>query len=66
MFMAVITLSVLDLAPIVEAATRKKAWRPIDPRQLEAMWSPAEKAGVQRMLAASVVGSPAERSVGQR
>jgi luciferase family oxidoreductase group 1 len=33
--------------------------RPIAPAQLEAMWSPQEKAGVQRMLAASAVGSPA-------
>src|SRR5687767_13735519 len=32
--------------------------RPIEPAQLEAMWSPQEKAGVQRMLAASAVGSP--------
>jgi luciferase family oxidoreductase group 1 len=31
--------------------------RPIEPAQLEAMWSPQEKAGVQRMLAASAVGS---------
>jgi alkanesulfonate monooxygenase SsuD/methylene tetrahydromethanopterin reductase-like flavin-dependent oxidoreductase (luciferase family) len=31
--------------------------RPIDPSALEAMWSPQEKAGVQRMLAASAVGS---------
>lgn len=31
--------------------------RPIDPAQLEAMWSPQEKAGVQRMLAASAMGS---------
>ena len=29
--------------------------RPIDPSALEAMWSPQEKAGVQRMLAASAV-----------
>jgi luciferase family oxidoreductase group 1 len=32
--------------------------RPIDPAQLEAMWTPQEKAGVERMLAASAVGSP--------
>jgi luciferase family oxidoreductase group 1 len=32
---------------------------PIDPSALEAMWSPAERAGVQRMLAASAVGAPA-------
>jgi luciferase family oxidoreductase group 1 len=32
--------------------------RPIDPAALEAMWTPQEKAGVQRMLAASAVGSP--------
>jgi luciferase family oxidoreductase group 1 len=33
--------------------------RPIDPAELEAMWTPPEKAGVQRMLAAAAVGSPA-------
>ncbi len=33
--------------------------RPIDPSQLESMWSPQEKVNVQRMLAASAVGSPA-------
>jgi alkanesulfonate monooxygenase SsuD/methylene tetrahydromethanopterin reductase-like flavin-dependent oxidoreductase (luciferase family) len=33
--------------------------RPIDPAQLEAIWTPPEKAGVQRMLAASAIGSPA-------
>jgi luciferase family oxidoreductase group 1 len=33
--------------------------RPIDPKQLESMWAPQEKANVQRMLAASAVGSPA-------
>ncbi len=32
--------------------------RPLDPAQLERMWTPQEKAGVQRMLAASAVGSP--------
>jgi luciferase family oxidoreductase group 1 len=32
---------------------------PVAPAQLEALWSPQEKAGVQRMLAASAVGSPA-------
>jgi luciferase family oxidoreductase group 1 len=32
--------------------------RPIDPARLEMMWTPQEKAGVQRMLAASAVGSP--------
>jgi len=32
--------------------------RPIDPAQLESMWTPQEKALVQRMLAASAVGSP--------
>jgi luciferase family oxidoreductase group 1 len=32
--------------------------RPIDPAQLDAMWTPQEKAGVQRMLAAAAVGSP--------
>jgi len=32
--------------------------RPIDPAQLEAMWTPQEKAGVQRMLTAAAVGSP--------
>ena len=31
--------------------------RPIDPAALEAMWTPQEKAGVQRMLAATAVGS---------
>ncbi len=30
---------------------------PIDPARLEAMWSPPEKVNVQRMLAASAVGS---------
>jgi luciferase family oxidoreductase group 1 len=33
--------------------------RPIEPAQLEAMWSPQEKANVQRMLTASAVGSAA-------
>jgi luciferase family oxidoreductase group 1 len=33
--------------------------RPIEPAALEAMWTPQEKAAVQRMLAASAVGSPA-------
>jgi luciferase family oxidoreductase group 1 len=32
---------------------------PIDPRELESMWAPHEKAQVQRMLAASACGSPA-------
>jgi luciferase family oxidoreductase group 1 len=32
--------------------------RPIDPAAMEAMWTPPEKAGVQRMLAATAVGSP--------
>ena len=32
--------------------------RPIAPAALESMWSAQEKAGVQRMLAASAVGSP--------
>jgi luciferase family oxidoreductase group 1 len=32
--------------------------RPIDPAALEAMWTPFEKAQVQRMLVASAVGSP--------
>ncbi len=31
--------------------------RPIEPAQLEALWTPQEKANVQRMLAASAVGS---------
>jgi alkanesulfonate monooxygenase SsuD/methylene tetrahydromethanopterin reductase-like flavin-dependent oxidoreductase (luciferase family) len=31
---------------------------PIDPGVLETLWSPHEKAQVQRMLAASAVGSP--------
>ena len=30
----------------------------IDPAAMEAMWTPQEKAGVQRMLAAAAVGSP--------
>jgi luciferase family oxidoreductase group 1 len=38
--------------------------RPIDPAQLESMWTAQEKHGVQRMLAASAVGSP--RSVRQQ
>jgi luciferase family oxidoreductase group 1 len=33
--------------------------RPIDPAQLEALWTPQEKAGVARMLAASAAGAPA-------
>jgi luciferase family oxidoreductase group 1 len=32
--------------------------RPIDPAALEALWTPVEKAQVQRMLVASAVGSP--------
>jgi len=32
--------------------------RPIEPAELEAMWNPREKAGVQRMLAASACGAP--------
>jgi luciferase family oxidoreductase group 1 len=32
--------------------------RPIDPTRLESMWSAQEKDGVQRMLAATAVGSP--------
>jgi alkanesulfonate monooxygenase SsuD/methylene tetrahydromethanopterin reductase-like flavin-dependent oxidoreductase (luciferase family) len=32
--------------------------RPIEPTELEAMWAPREKAGVQRMLAASACGAP--------
>jgi luciferase family oxidoreductase group 1 len=32
--------------------------RPIDPAVLETMWNAQEKAGVQRMLAATAVGSP--------
>jgi alkanesulfonate monooxygenase SsuD/methylene tetrahydromethanopterin reductase-like flavin-dependent oxidoreductase (luciferase family) len=32
--------------------------RPIEPAELESMWTPQEKAGVQRMLTASAVGSP--------
>ena len=32
--------------------------RPISPAQMEALWTPQEKAGVQRMLAAAAVGSP--------
>jgi len=33
--------------------------RPIDPAQMAQLWSPQEEAGVQRMLAATAVGSPA-------
>ena len=33
--------------------------RPIDPAQMQTLWNPREKAGVDRMLAASAVGSPA-------
>jgi len=33
--------------------------RPIAPAEMEAMWSPAEKAGVMRMLSCAVAGSPA-------
>ena len=33
--------------------------RPISPEQLETLWTPQEKAGVQRMLAAAAFGSPA-------
>jgi luciferase family oxidoreductase group 1 len=33
--------------------------RPVTPVEMEAMWSPAEKAGVMRMLACAVAGSPA-------
>ncbi len=32
--------------------------KPIKPAAMEAMWTPQEKAGVQRMLAAAAVGSP--------
>jgi hypothetical protein len=32
--------------------------RPIDPQVMETLWNPREKAGVQRMLAATAVGSP--------
>ncbi|MEQ1807882.1 MAG: LLM class flavin-dependent oxidoreductase [Burkholderiaceae bacterium] len=32
--------------------------KPIDPASMETLWSPQEKAGVQRMLAAAAVGSP--------
>jgi luciferase family oxidoreductase group 1 len=32
--------------------------QPIDPALMETMWTPQEKAGVQRMLAAAAVGSP--------
>ena len=32
--------------------------RPVEPAELESMWTPQEKAGVQRMLTASAVGSP--------
>ncbi len=33
--------------------------RPISPAQMDALWNPREKAGVQRMLAATAVGGPA-------
>ncbi len=33
--------------------------RPVTPAEMEAMWSPAEKAGVMRMLACAAAGSPA-------
>ena len=33
--------------------------KPIPPAEMEALWSAQEKAGVQRMLAAAAVGSPA-------
>ncbi len=33
--------------------------RPIDPSEMDALWSPAERAGVERMLACAAVGSPA-------
>jgi luciferase family oxidoreductase group 1 len=33
--------------------------RPIHPAELQALWTPEEEVGVQRMLAASAVGSPA-------
>ncbi|MBI5716685.1 MAG: LLM class flavin-dependent oxidoreductase [Burkholderiales bacterium] len=33
--------------------------RPITPAQMEALWSPQEKAGVQRMLACAAAGAPA-------
>ena len=32
--------------------------RPISPAEMEALWNPREKAGVQRMLNASAMGSP--------
>jgi luciferase family oxidoreductase group 1 len=32
--------------------------RPIEPAEMERLWSPQEKAGVQRMLLAAAVGSP--------
>ena len=38
--------------------------KPIDAAAMEAMWTPQEKAGVQRMLAAAAVGSP--QSVAQQ
>jgi len=33
--------------------------RPVTPAEMEAMWSPAEKAGVMRMLSCAAAGSPA-------
>ena len=32
--------------------------RPIAPAEMESLWNPREKAGVQRMLSASAMGSP--------
>ena len=32
--------------------------RPVSPAEMDVMWTPHEKAGVQRMLAASAVGAP--------
>jgi luciferase family oxidoreductase group 1 len=42
----------------MQRARRGPLPRPIEPAELEAMWSPAEKAGVQRMLAATAAGTP--------
>jgi len=33
--------------------------RPVPPAEMEAMWSPAEKAGAMGMLACAVAGAPA-------
>ena len=44
-------------ADLLQRGRRGPLPRPIEPAQLESMWSPQEKMNVQRMLAASAVGS---------